>query len=98
MKARIEIVPNGVDSTHFRPDGRSGDREALADRLKLDGQTRIVLLAATNFQLKGLDTAIKVLSRMHEAVLVVAGGDNPSPYESLAHQAGVADRVHFLQC
>ena len=40
--------------------------------------------------------AIRILSHIERAVLVVVGGDDRAPYVSLARQAGVADRVHFL--
>jgi len=96
MTARLEIVPNGVDSVHFHPEGRSRDRDALTDRLPMDRKARVMLLVATNFHLKGLDTAIRILSHIESAVLVVVGGDDPAPYVSLAHQAGVAERIHFI--
>jgi len=96
IPARLEVVPNGVDSNLFTPEGRARDREALVSRIEIDGQARIILLAATNFQLKGLDAAIQMLAHIDDAVLVVAGGDDPSSFVSLAHRAGVADRVHFL--
>lgn len=96
MTARLATVPNGVDAVHFHPEGRSRDREALTDGLAMDGKSRVMLLVATNFHLKGLDTAIGVLSHIENAVLVVVGGDDPAPYVPLAHQAGVADRVHFI--
>jgi UDP-glucose:(heptosyl)LPS alpha-1,3-glucosyltransferase len=96
MTAGLEIVPNGVDAVHFHPEGRTRDREALINRLAIDRQARVILLVATNFHLKGLDTAIQILSHIESAVLVVVGGDDPAPYVSLAHQAGVADRIHFI--
>jgi UDP-glucose:(heptosyl)LPS alpha-1,3-glucosyltransferase len=96
MTARLETVPNGVDAVHFHPAGRSRDREALTYRLAMDRTARVMLLVATNFHLKGLDTAIGILSHMENAVLVVVGGDDPAPYVSLARQAGVADRIHFM--
>ncbi|MEN8246648.1 MAG: glycosyltransferase family 4 protein [Thermodesulfobacteriota bacterium] len=96
MKARLEIVPNGVDSVLFQPEGRSRDRTTLTDRLAIDVKTRIALFAATNFHLKGLDTVIRILANMDRGELVVAGGDDPAPFISLARQAGVADRIHFL--
>ena len=96
MAAELEIVPNGVDSDLFTPEGRTRDREALTSRLGMAAQARIILLVATNFQLKGLDTAIRILAHIDGAVLVIAGGDDASPYVTLAHRAGVADRVHFL--
>lgn len=96
MQARLEIVPNGVDSVTFHPNGRSRDREVLIKRLAGKKDAKVILLVATNFHLKGLDTAIRILPHIDGAELVVVGGDDPAPYISLARQAGVAGRVHFF--
>lgn len=96
MSARLEIVPNGVDTVTFHPEGRSRDRDALIKRLAVDKDVKVILLVATNFHLKGLDAAIRVLPHMDGAVLAVVGGDDPAPFVSLARQAGVTDRVYFL--
>ena len=96
MSARREIVPNGVDTVSFHPEGRSQDRAVLINRLAVDREVKVILLVATNFHLKGLDVAIRILPHMDGAVLAVVGGDDRVPYVSLARQAGVADRVYFL--
>lgn len=96
MSARLEIVSNGVDTVTFHPEGRSLDRDALIKRLAVERGAKVILLVATNFHLKGLDVAIRVLPHVHGAVLAVVGGDDPAPYVSLARQAGVSDRVFFL--
>ena len=96
VTAKLEIIPNGVEAVLFQPEGRSRDRAIVAERLAIDVKARIVLFAATNFHLKGLDTAIRILAHMNHGELVVAGGDDPAPFISLARQLGVAERVHFL--
>jgi len=96
MAARLEIVPNGVDSVRFHPEGRDRDRENLLKRLAVKGDIKILLFAAANFHLKGLDMAIKIMSNIDKAILVVLGGDDPAPYVALSRRAGIAERVFFL--
>lgn len=93
---RLRIIPNGVDTERFRPEGRESDRAALAARLGLPADGTLLLFAATNFALKGLSDALSVLPLLSEAHLVVAGGDDQVPFRDEAARLGVGARVHFL--
>jgi UDP-glucose:(heptosyl)LPS alpha-1,3-glucosyltransferase len=93
---RLRVIPNGVDVGHFRPEGREADRGALEARLGLSVSSRIVVLAATNFALKGLGEAVAALPHLPGVHLVVAGGDDPQPFRQQAASLGVAERLHFL--
>ena len=94
--ARIRVIPNGVDTSAFRPEGRDADRSLLFSRLRISTTPAILLCAATNFRLKGLDTAVEMLAGLPGAHLVVAGGDDPGPFREQAGRLGVGDRIHFL--
>jgi phosphatidylinositol alpha-mannosyltransferase len=91
VNAEWEIIPNGVDTSFFRPNGRSpADPETQPPRLLFLGR-----LDPRN----GLETLLNampaVLQRFPDATLAIAG-DGPlrSLYERLARP--VADRVQFL--
>jgi len=91
VDADWEIIPNGVDTAFFRPNGRlPADPRAQAPRLLFLGR-----LDPRN----GLETVLRampaVLQRFPDATLAVAG-DGPLRgfYERLARP--VADRVQFL--
>ena len=96
VASRILVIPNGVDTARFYPQGRELDRARLAERISLPGGSAVLLFVATNFALKGLDVAIAALVRLPSACLVVAGGDDPAPFRKAASAAGVGERVRFL--
>jgi glycosyltransferase involved in cell wall biosynthesis len=90
---RIEIIPSGVDTDRFRPDGGRARRAA--------GRARI-LAAGRLVPRKGFDDLIRALGLLPEAELVVLGdADSPSTKPEarrlldLADQVGVADRVRL---
>lgn len=63
-RARIAVVPCGVDTEEFRPDG---PRARRSDRLRLTTVGRLV-------RRKGFDVAIRALTALPDAELVIAGG------------------------
>ncbi len=101
-RARIAVVPPGVEHALFSPGPRAAARAAF----DLDLGARPVALFVGRFQpLKGLDVAVEALARLHarDAVLVACGG--PSGVEGEAARAevdalvaahGLGDRVRFV--
>jgi len=91
VNADWEIIPNGVDTGFFRPNGRRPD-DALT------GGPRLLFLGRLDPR-NGLETVLRamptVLDRFPDTTLVVAGDGPLRPlYERLARP--VADRVQFL--
>jgi D-inositol-3-phosphate glycosyltransferase len=92
---RIGVVPCGVDTDEFSPDGHSWPR---TERPRLLCLGRLV-------ERKGLDTVIKAMVHLPEAELLIAGGP-PGPeldtdpeavrLTELAGKLGVAERVQLL--
>ena len=97
--ARITVIRNGVDAHRFRPgppEARSVRPGGLAAEAIPPGAPRLVFLG-TGFRRKGLDTALRALTKIPEAHLLVAGRDqNPGKFERIAAELGLAARVHFL--
>ncbi|HIJ82731.1 MAG: glycosyltransferase family 4 protein [Magnetococcales bacterium] len=91
----IQVLPNGVDLDLFRP----WDRETARRELGMTGMT--LLSVGHLVQRKGHDIPIRALTALPEVRLVIAGGggtfedDNELALKQLAHDLGVADRVHF---
>jgi glycosyltransferase involved in cell wall biosynthesis len=92
--ARISVVPCGVDTSVFTPDGPVAPRT---------GRPRLLTLGRL-VQRKGVATVLAALARLPEAELVVAGGparrdlDGNDDYRRLreaARRHGVLDRVTF---
>ena len=91
---RVSIVPCGVDTSEFTPDGPVAPR---SDRARLLVLGRLV-------ERKGQDDAVRALRAVPGAELVVVGGPAPDAVDAdpevrrlraLAAEAGVADRLVF---
>jgi len=91
---RVRIVPCGVDTSRFDPDGRSAKRHA---------ELRLLHIGSLA-QHQGLDRLLKIMPDLPAAELVVAGGPGPDKLDSdiackrlgkLAAGLGVADRITF---
>ncbi|HEY4279643.1 MAG TPA: glycosyltransferase [Conexibacter sp.] len=95
-RARVTVIPCGVDLETFTPDGRRARRRP--------GLLRIVSLGRL-VERKGVGNVISALARVPDAELVVAGGPPRDGLASdpearrlmqLAREHGVADRVTLL--
>jgi len=87
------VVFNGIDITVFKPQPRD---EAL--RRTLLGESSFLLFWVGRMQpWKGLDTAIRALSAIPDARLVIAGdGEERERLERLTAELGLNERVRFL--
>jgi phosphatidylinositol alpha-1,6-mannosyltransferase len=95
---RIVVLPNTVGES-FTPDDGHGLRAAL----RLNGKKVLLTVGriASHERYKGHDSVIatipKLVSQGHDVVYVIIGeGDDRARLESLARNAGIADRVLFL--
>jgi glycosyltransferase involved in cell wall biosynthesis len=94
MAGRISSVPNGVDTSLFRPAGDT--RRSARGDLGLGDADLAALFVGSEWEGKGLRHAIEALPAAPGWVLLVLGdGDRPR-FEALARERGVLDRVRFL--
>ena len=93
-RASVAVVPCGVDTDEFTPEGRVARR---------NGRPRLLAVAPLRKD-QGLDVLVRVLARVPGAELVIAGGparaqlSQDEVYQELVRQAerfGVADRLSF---
>ena len=86
-EARIDVIPNGVDTRRFRP----GARDAGAG----------LLFAGRLIERKGVDVLLRAfseLAREHADLTLAIAGDGPEKgrLQELCRRLGVAERVAFL--
>lgn len=97
LRPKTVVIPNGVDTTRFRPAG-TGRREELRERLRFPPDQQVAVFVGHEFERKGLVTALEALVEVPEGALLVVGG-TPGMIAAARHQAeslGVADRVRFV--
>ncbi|MFD8612804.1 glycosyltransferase [Streptomyces sp. NPDC059631] len=96
--SRVSVVPCGVDSAHFHPDADTATAPERSHRHRLLSCGRLV-------RRKGYDQAIRALTRIPGAELLIAGGPphtgvgtDPEARRllDLARREGVGDRVRLL--
>ena len=88
---RIRVIPNGVDTTRFSPDGESAER----------GEEPLIVCVGRISEQKGQDIAIRALARITDrrARLRLVGDEYPpgqrDRLQHLAGELGVADRIEW---
>lgn len=93
---RVEVIYNGVDKARLESARRDGAKQAARTELGMDLERPLLLFLGSGFERKGLAFAIKALSRLPDATLLVAGKDRAAGYEALARRLGTETRVCFL--
>ncbi|HSK41404.1 MAG TPA: glycosyltransferase family 4 protein [Arenibaculum sp.] len=93
---RIELIPNGIDTSRFSPGVRD---PALVARYGLAGKT-VLLGVGRLIERKGFDRAITALALLRHArpdlcYLIVGTGPYRDRLERIAGEAGVRERVVF---
>ncbi len=100
-QARTRVILNAVEAVQFDPPGREAMRQAMRERHELPADGVVLLTAATNFPLKGVDWLIRALgawnkaggSRSADVRLLAVGTPSPGRYRRLARRCGVGGRV-----
>src|SRR2546428_7204487 len=72
---RGRVIPNGIDTTAFRPMGQARGRDTLG----LPPDATIGLFVGRPDHTKGYDTFLRVARRMPEVQFLVAGGSRTAP-------------------
>lgn len=99
--ARFHTLPPGIWKDHRRRKGEQG-LTALRGALAIPENSRVLLAVGSGFKTKGVDRSIRLLADWQrecggDAVLLIAGQDNPRAFERLARNLGIADKVFFLR-
>lgn len=108
---RFVVIPNGIDPERFNLEVRNRFRKEMRGELGLQdltppaplshkerGEVPLLVFAGTDGLRKGLPQLFKALAGMQPAfdgLLVIAGNDPPSRWESLVSQLGLTGKVVF---
>jgi D-inositol-3-phosphate glycosyltransferase len=89
-RSRMTLIPSGVNTSRFRPDGPAETRTAR----------RRILSVGRLVERKGFADLIRAMRFVGDAELVIVGGDPGEPYardlRALAADCGVGDRVRLV--
>jgi len=93
---RLSVIPNGVDVARFLPPSDLAARRKIRDQRQLGDQV-ILLLAAHNFRLKGVQTLLEALSRTQNEPLhaLIVGHGEVEKYQQIAENLRVQNKVTF---
>lgn len=101
LPGRWQTMHPGVDFTRFSAPDRSACRAEIRGRYGMKDSDLLLLFVGMNFEVKGLDTIIRAVSRVRAKrpgagvrLLVVGRGDEKK-YGELARQLGAGDAVTF---
>ena len=88
--ALVRVIHNGVDVEEFAPG--SADRR----RWRLPAAPLGLFVGDIRTRRKNLDTTLAAVARLPDLHLAVVGDTSGSPFPRMAHDLGIAERVHFL--
>lgn len=88
---RVRVVPNGIDPAPFA-------EAAPLDRadLGLDPERPIAAVVGLVYAAKGQDIALRALAEVEDLQLLFVGPGEAAPFEALARELGVHERVRFI--
>ncbi len=93
---RVVTIRNGIDTDVFAPGVRGRDAQALRASLDLSSQGLVVAFVGSEWERKGLESAIRAVAQRPEWTLLVAGGGERARYNALAEQLGARERLRWL--
>jgi glycosyltransferase involved in cell wall biosynthesis len=94
----ISVVYGGLDPARFSPERRAQLRESARQKLSLSDNDFALLLIGNDWKNKGLLCLLQAAGRAsnQRIKVLVAGRDNPAPFEEVIEKEGLKGRVFFL--
>lgn len=99
--ARFHLLPPGIARDRQRPADADIIRRQFRKEFNIADPEHVFLSVGSGFKTKGVDRSLQALAALSQTErgavkLFVIGQDNPAPFQKLAQQLGVSDRVVFL--
>lgn len=92
-RGKCEVLPYGIDLGHFR---RTPAHERAAAEIRQRFGHPLILSVGRHVYYKGFEYLIRAMRSVSGHALLIGDGPLRPSLQRLAHEAGVADRVHFL--
>jgi glycosyltransferase involved in cell wall biosynthesis len=91
------VIPNAVDTVHFTPEARFGQRARARHLLGLNSEVFVLLLIGNDWEKKGLATLLDSMAGCRDLPLhlLVVGTDDRRLFLSQIERLGLTDRVQF---
>jgi UDP-glucose:(heptosyl)LPS alpha-1,3-glucosyltransferase len=96
LAERVLTIHNGVDTGTFAPGVHTQQAAAIRTRLGIADERLVAVFVGSEWERKGLRSAIEALALAPGWDLVVAGDGDRAHYHQLAGRLGVAGAVHWL--
>ncbi len=93
----IVVIPNGIDLEEFSPENKEKYHNEIREKYNIDKDDIVLLFVGYDFKRKGLEFIIKAMSKLDnkKVKLIVVGRDNPAPYQKLANELNIIDKIIF---
>lgn len=98
---RFHQLPPGIELDRLAPADTEAVRAEFRREFALRDDELLLLMVGSGFRKKGLDRILRAIPRLPRAIssrlkLFVLGSDNARPFQRLAKQLKVAERVRFF--
>ena len=90
----VLVIPNGVDSSQFSPEGRLARRVIAREKRQFCDDDFVLLLIGNDWANKGLPATLEALPTLSDIPtrLLIVGDDAAGPSREMAQRLGVFDR------
>jgi len=97
VESPLPVVYVGLDHYIFNPESRLRNRDEVRRQLGFGSETFVLALVGNDWKKKGLVALIEALAQLKDmpVVLLVAGKDDPAPYEKRIRELGLEGKVLF---
>ncbi len=95
---RLPVLYLGLDHQTFNPLRRMMLRDAARQQLGIAGDRFNLLLIGNDLRKKGICVLLDAMTELRNLSidLLIVGREDPTPFEAMAKDRGLQDRVHFL--
>lgn len=97
-RARIRLVPNGIDLQRFSLEAREKHRAEARQKLGIAEKAAVALFSGSGYDRKGLARAIEAAAQSGQDIHLVAIGSDrrPAAFTALAEHLGLGPRFHLI--